>query len=91
MGKEMTVGAAALRSYVSFSNGHDDSKHKAFPYLFQQIRRKHKHFCVGSKGLDSSKIANSLLVVFRGRHDFKDVEGRPGHVMAKHFEVYQLQ
>lgn len=60
-------------------------------YLLQQIRRQHQDFCIGAETLDSSKVANPLLYIFGGGHDFKHMEGSPGHVMSEHFEVYKLQ
>jgi hypothetical protein len=60
-------------------------------YLLQQICRQHQDFCIRAETLDGSKVANPLLYVFGGGHDFKDVEGSPGHIMSEHFEIDKFQ
>ena len=63
----------------------------ATTHLLEQIRCQHEDFCVWPKRLNSAKVSNALLVVFWGGHDLEDVERRPRHVVAKHFEVYELK
>lgn len=62
IGREMTVGAAALRSYKMLAM---DSAGIPWnpPYLLQQVCSKHKNFCIGSESLNSSEIAHPLLVI----------------------------
>ena len=88
IGKAMTVGVVWPRSYdLSAVNLNQDDLEV---YLLQQVCSQHQNFSIRSKGLHSSQISYALLVVFRRRHDFEDVEGSPGHVVAEHLEVDEL-
>lgn len=60
-------------------------------YLLQQICRQHQDFCIRAETLDSSEVADPLLYIFGRGHDFKYMEGSPGHIMPEHFEIYKLQ
>src|SRR5688572_31786373 len=59
--------------------------------LLQQVGRQHEDFSIWSKALHSSEVAYALLVILGRRHDLKDVEGGPRHVVADHLEVDELE
>lgn len=60
-------------------------------YLLEEVCCEHQNLGIWAKALDCTEIANTLLVVLGGGHNLEDMEGGPGHVMAEHFQVYQLQ
>lgn len=53
--------------YISFPN----------MYLFQQVCGQHQNLRIRPEALDSAQVSDSFLGVFRGRHDFEDIERSP--------------
>lgn len=65
IGREITVGAEAPRSWKYFINSCHSHITLMFiaNYLLQEIGGQHEHFRIWSKALHSTKIANALLVI----------------------------
>lgn len=59
--------------------------------FLEQIFGKHEDLHVRPEALYGSEIANSLFFVIGRRHDFKNIERGPRHVVAEHFEICELQ
>lgn len=68
----------------------DDGGRGTGNVLFELVLSKHQDLGVPSEALDGSQIGGALVAVLWARHDLEDVEGGPGHVVAKHFEVSEL-
>ena len=60
-------------------------------YFFQEVCSQHQDFGIRTKALDSTKISHSLLVIFGRRHDFEYMKRGPRHIVANHFQIYELQ
>lgn len=58
--------------------------------LLQLVLCQDQDLGVSPEALDGGKVACALLLELGTRHDFEDIEARPGHVVAKHFEVCEL-
>jgi len=83
----MVLGAADIRSCPC----QRDAGHQRPTYLLEQVLGKHQDLGIRSEALDSSQIAHALLNIVCRRHDLEDMEGSPRHIVAKHFQIGELE
>jgi hypothetical protein len=90
IGRAMMVGNDAATSWNPVSIVSEEALVRTW-YLLQQVCGHHEHVGIRTEALNGGEVSDPFLVVFLRRHDLEDVEGCPGHVVADHLEIDELQ
>ena len=91
IGKDIVVVDPVVRSYKLLSATGGRQRVQAQTDFLEQVRGQHQDLGVRPEGLHCAQVSYAFLVVFRGGHDLEDMERGPGHIVAHHLEVDELE